>query len=135
MSPAPFFYRFTEGIRITVRPLYLADQSRPSQRHYVFAYFVRIENVGGQAVQLLSRRWFIHDSIGHDSEVAGDGVVGEQPVIPPGRVYEYRSFCLLQSPRGYMEGAYKFIRADGSQFEALIPRFDLDTQTTAGPTS
>jgi ApaG protein len=86
---------------------------------------VRIENVGGQSAQLLSRRWRIHDGIGEDIEVEGEGVVGEQPLIGPGKVHEYQSFCVLKSPSGYMEGTYRFVRADGTTFEAEIPRFNL----------
>jgi ApaG protein len=123
-----FFYRETEGIRITVRPRYVPEQSRPSQRHFVFAYYVRIENVGQGTAQLVSRRWFIHDSVGRDTEVEGEGVVGEQPVLAPGRVHEYQSFCVLQSGSGHMEGSYRFVRADGSAFEAQIPRFILDAE-------
>ncbi len=131
----PFFYRETEGIRITVKPEYLREQSRPSQRHFVFAYHVRIENVGRQAAQLLSRRWFIHDSIGRDTEVEGEGVVGEQPVVAPGRVHEYQSFCVLQSGSGHMEGSYRFVRTDGSTFDATIPRFLLEAEEAPGPTA
>jgi ApaG protein len=129
----PFFYRMSNGMRITVRPAYLRDQSDPAAQHYVFTYFVRIENVGDRPAQLLSRRWLIHDDIGEDTEVVGDGVVGEQPLIPPARVHEYQSFCVLRSGEGYMEGEYFFIRAprDGSPaaggetFTAAIPRFTL----------
>ena len=87
MTARSFFYRETEGIRVTVRPVYLRDHSEPSQSHYVFAYFVRIENVGTMAAQLLKRRWLIHDSVGDgvDTEVIGEGVVGEQPTIMPER--------------------------------------------------
>lgn len=131
MQPRPFFYRETEGIRITVRPLYLPEQSRPAQRHFVFAYFVRIENVGRQAAQLISRHWFIHDSFGHDSEVEGEGIVGEQPLLPPNKVHEYQSFCVLQSGRGHMEGRYRFVRADGTTFDAIIPRFNLESDDPA----
>jgi ApaG protein len=122
---APFFYRETEGIRVTVRPLYLVDQSQPAMGQFVFAYFVRLENVGESPARLLSRRWLIHDSIGEDTEVVGDGVVGEQPRIAPGQVHEYQSFCVLKSPNGYMEGQYHFVRDDGSAFDAEIPRFLL----------
>ena len=87
---------------------------------------VRIENVGGRSAQLLSRHWEIHDSIGEDTNVEGDGVVGEQPVIAPGRVHEYRSFCVLKSPRGHMEGQYRFARPDRGTFAAHIPRFLLE---------
>lgn len=134
MAASPFFYRETFGIRITVRPMYLRDQSEPSAGHYVFAYFVRIENVGGQPAQLISRRWLIHDSIGEDTEVRGEGVVGEQPVIAPGQVHEYQSFCILKSGEGFMEGHYDFVRTDGSAFAAEIPRFVLSaSESTSLP--
>lgn len=134
MPSVPFFHRESSGIRVTVRPMYLRDQSEPSQQHYVFAYFVRIENVGGQAAQLMSRRWLIHDSAGEDIEVKGEGVVGEQPVIQPGGVHEYQSFCILKSGEGYMEGHYNFVAADGNEFRAEIPRFILSaSQSTSLP--
>ena len=121
----PFYYRETQGIRITVRPIYLEDQSVPVLRRFVFTYFIRIENVGSRSVQLLSRHWYIHDSNGDDSEVAGEGVVGEQPQIVPGGVHEYNSFCILKSPNGHMEGSYHFAYPDNTRFDALIPRFLL----------
>lgn len=124
-KPPPFFYRLSQGIRITVRPEYLPDQSDPDRPRFVFAYHVRIENVGTQAARLRARHWRIHDSIGEDLEVEGEGVVGEQPLIRPGGVHEYQSFCVLKSPGGHMEGEYRFQRADGTRFEAGIPRFIL----------
>ena len=121
----PFYYRETNGIRISARPIYLAEQSMPALGRYVFAYFIRIENVSQRTVQLLSRHWYIHDSGGEDSEVVGDGVVGEQPVLDPGGVHEYNSFCILKSPSGAMEGTYRFVCADDTMFDAHIPRFEL----------
>jgi len=126
MPPQPFFYRQTDGIRVTVRPAFLRSESFPAQGQFVFAYYVRIENVGNESVQLLSRRWLIHDSIGEDTEVVGDGVVGEQPVIAPGHVHEYQSFCVLKSPAGAMQGHYRLVREDGTTFDAAIPRFELN---------
>src|SRR4051812_27329307 len=127
----PFYYRETNGIRVTVRPVYLKEQSEPAARHFVFAYFVRIENVGSVPAQLVSRRWLIHDSIGEDTEVEGEGVVGEQPTIATGNVHEYQSFCILKSSEGYMEGHYNFLRADGSTFQAVIPRFLLSASESS----
>jgi ApaG protein len=126
MSQRPFFYRLTQGIRITVHPEYLGVQSDPDRRRFVFAYHVRIENVGKQSAKLLTRHWRIHDGIGEDIEVEGEGVVGEQPLIAPGKVHEYQSFCVLKSSNGHMEGAYRFVRADGTTFQAEIPRFNLE---------
>ena len=133
MPPStPFFYRMTGGVRVSVRPAYLPEQSIPEQQQFVFAYFVRIENVGAQSAQLLSRRWRIHDSIGEDTEVAGDGVVGEQPLLIPGGVHEYQSFCVLKSATGFMEGEYRFVRADTTRFDATIPRFALSASEWLG---
>src|SRR5438034_10475695 len=106
MSSRSFFYKETGGIRVTVRPVYLRDHSEPSQNHYVFAYFVRIENVGKLAAQLLTRRWLIHDSVGEgvDTEVIGEGVVGEQPTIMPAAVREDQSVCILKYGQGWTHG-------------------------------
>src|SRR6476660_5884654 len=125
MPQRAFYYREPDGIRITVRPVYLREHSETAQGHYVFAYYVRIENVGAQPAQLLTRRWLIHDSIGEDTEVIGEGVVGDQPVIATGGVHEYQSFCVLKSGEGFMEGQSGFLRQDGESFEAAIPRFIL----------
>ena len=124
----PLFHRITEGIRITVRPSYDAAQSQPEAGQFVFAYAVRIENVGSVGAQLTHRVWRIHDSIGGGKvqEVQGEGVVGQQPMVPAGGVYEYSSFCVLKSPQGFMEGAYRFEREDGVAFAAQVPKFVLD---------
>jgi ApaG protein len=127
----PLFHRITSGIRITVRPSYLRERSNPLLAQYVFAYHIRIENVGDQAAQLRTRRWLIHDEAAGDTVVEGEGVVGEQPHLFPGQVHEYRSFCVLKAPQGWMEGAYRFVRDDGSSFHAYIPRFTLAADSRA----
>lgn len=130
MATQPFYYKESNAIRITVRPVYLKDQSEPASRHYVFAYYIRIENIGAQPAQLVSRRWLIHDSAGDDTEVEGEGVVGQQPTIPPGGVHEYQSFCILKSGEGFMEGHYNFLRPDSTTFRAEIPRFILSASAS-----
>ena len=124
-----FFYQQTDGIRITVRPSYQSEHSNPVLGQYKFAYRIRIENVGDQGAQLRTRRWLIHDPVGGDNVVEGEGVVGEQPHLLTGEVHEYQSFCVLRSPTGWMEGAYRFVRDDGSSFLATIPRFLLNAET------
>jgi ApaG protein len=121
------FYRITEGIRITVTPFYLERHSDPGEPRYVFAYRIRIENVGDTLAHLRWRHWYIHDPVGGDQEVAGEGVVGQEPRIEPGGVHEYESFCVLRGPQGHMEGYYLMERPDGSSFRAAIPRFLLRT--------
>jgi ApaG protein len=122
-----FFQQTTGGIRVSAHPYFLAEQSEPDEARFVFAYRMTIENVGEEPAQLLWRHWYIHDPVSGFSEVEGEGVVGEQPVIAPGELHEYQSFCVLQAPEGQMEGYYQFRRPDGSTFNATIPRFLLRT--------
>jgi ApaG protein len=130
-----FFYKQTEGIRITVRPSYDPLASRPAFHQFKFSYHIRIENIGEQGAQLRTRRWLIHDPVGGDNVVEGDGVVGEQPHLLVGEVHEYVSYCVLKSRTGWMEGSYRFVRDDGSTFHAEIPRFLLEAETQSDLTS
>lgn len=117
----------TRDITVTVKPIYLEDQSSPSDGHYVWAYRVRIENHGTETVQLRRRHWKITDALGRIQEVQGAGVVGEQPVLEPGQAYEYTSGTPLATPSGIMVGAYQMEAADGRRFDVSIPAFSLDS--------
>jgi ApaG protein len=78
-------------------------------------------------VQLLSRFWRITDSRGRVREVRGSGVIGEQPVIGPGKSYEYTSGAPLETPSGFMTGSYRMRGALGENFEIGIPMFALES--------
>ena len=119
------YHATTDEVTVSVRPVYLDGQSDVMSRRFTFAYFVRVENAGAHSVRLLRRRWLIRDGSGRVQEVEGDGVVGRQPRIQPGRSHDYHSFCVLESMTGTMEGTYEMERADGSTFQARIPRFHL----------
>jgi ApaG protein len=119
------FTATTEKITITVRPVFLDAESDPIDRKFTFAYFVRVENHGTETVQLLRRHWFINHGGGRVEEVEGEGVVGQQPVIPAGKAHEYNSYCILETFEGTMEGTYLFQRGSGEYFRATIPRFTL----------
>lgn len=115
----------TEHITISVRPVFIDSQSDPIVNKFVFAYFVRIENHGSEAVQVLRRHWFINHNGGRVEEVEGEGVVGKQPIIQPGGVHEYNSFCILETFEGWMEGTYLLQRGSAEYFRVTIPRFTL----------
>ncbi len=115
----------TEGITISVRPIYLDGQSDALARKFVFAYFIRIENHSRENVQLLRRHWFIRHANGRTEEVEGEGVVGKQPIIVPGHFHEYNSFCILETMEGSMEGTYLMQREKGELFRVTIPKFSL----------
>jgi ApaG protein len=117
----------TRAIKITVKPVYLEDQSSPTENHFVWAYHIRIENHGGDTVQLRNRYWKITDSLGRVQEVRGAGVVGEQPVLKPGESYEYTSGTPLPTPSGIMVGAYQMESESGERFDVAVPAFSLDS--------
>jgi ApaG protein len=115
----------TQGVRVDVRSTYIADQSAPAQKRYVFAYTIRVSNVGTARVQLISRHWIITDSVGQVEEVRGPGVVGKQPTLEPGEAFEYTSGCVLKTSAGEMRGTYQMVTDAGSQFDASIAPFRL----------
>jgi ApaG protein len=115
----------TQGIRITVFPQFISSESSPIDGIYVFAYMVAIENNTEGTVQLLRRHWVVSSGTAVYTEVRGDGVVGEQPVLEPGEAFQYSSGCVIKDPFGSMHGSYTFQNGAKHQFEVEIPRFDL----------
>lgn len=115
----------TNGIRVQVTTKYLPERSSPRENEYWFAYFIRISNVGSETAKLLSRHWVITNTDGEEEEVRGEGVVGEQPVLAPGVLYNYNSLCRLTTPVGTMHGEYTMVTPSGATFEARIAPFTL----------
>ena len=108
-------------------PAYLDDQSDPGESQFLWSYTVTIENRGSETVQLMSRYWHITDGQGRVQEVRGPGVVGAQPVLAPGQVFQYTSGCPLPTSSGFMMGRYQMRSASGEAFEAEIPAFILES--------
>ena len=117
----------TKSIRVTVVPAFLDDHSSPEDDKYVWAYEVRIENLGEETVQLINRYWSITNSLGQTQTVRGPGVVGEQPILKPGEYFEYTSGTPLSTPSGLMMGTYQMENNDGKLFDVSIPAFSLDS--------
>ena len=67
----------TRGIRVRATPQYLEEESSPDEGRFFWAYTIEISNEGSETVQLCSRHWRITDSDGHNEEVRGPGVVGQ----------------------------------------------------------
>ncbi|MDB5119158.1 MAG: Co2+/Mg2+ efflux protein ApaG [Sphingobacteriales bacterium] len=118
--------KITEGVKVSVETIYQPEYSNPANEHFMFAYKVNIENLSEYTVQLLNRHWVIFDSNGAHRDVAGEGVVGEQPVIEPGDNHEYVSGCNLKTDMGNMKGTYEMKRiVDDERFLVNIPEFYL----------
>ena len=115
----------TGSMVVRVAVSYLAEQSSPASGRWFWSYHVRIENEGTQPMQLLSRHWIIRDGRGVVSEVRGEGVVGEMPLIMPGASFDYVSGCPLTTASGAMEGSYRMVGEDGATVDIAIPAFPL----------
>jgi len=127
---APVSEAITHGIRVEVIAQHSPENSRPSQGEWVFQYTVRITNQSQDTVQLLSRHWVITDAADHVEEVRGPGVVGAQPVLPPGESFKYSSWCPLKTPTGMMHGTYQMAGPNGKRFDIEIAPFALRARYT-----
>jgi ApaG protein len=116
-------------VRITAVSQFVPDHSDPKNGRYFFAYRITIENRGAESVQLISRHWVITDANHKVEEVSGDGVIGEQPLIAPGKAYSYTSFCPLRTEFGTMHGEFR-MRGESGEFDAEIPQFILSCDNT-----
>lgn len=115
----------TYSVDIAVRTQYLPAQSSPDEPSYAFAYTITITNSSVENIQLLSRHWIITDSDENIQEVRGEGVVGEQPILAPGKSFVYTSGSVIKTPVGTMQGSYFFITGGDIPFETPIPPFRL----------
>ncbi len=112
-------------IRVDVETSYIADQSDPRDKRFVFSYTITIRNEGDVAARLMTRHWIITDANGNVKETRGDGVVGEQPYLKPGQGFRYSSGAVIETPVGSMQGSYQMVADDGQQFDAPIAPFRL----------
>jgi ApaG protein len=118
----------TNFVEVKVLPIYIEEQSIPYENCYVWMYNVKIKNKSQSTIQLLSRYWQIIDYKGKINEIAGVGVIGEQPVIKSGEVFKYTSGTYLNAPSGIMQGKYEFLNEESIKFfEVMIPPFSLDS--------
>lgn len=119
----------TARVSVHVQSQYVASQSSPDDERYVFAYTITIRNLGRSSVQLLGRYWLITNGNGRETEVQGEGVVGEQPHIAAGSEFQYTSGAVIETPMGTMQGHYVMVDEQGETFHVEIPVFRLAIQT------
>lgn len=113
------------SIKVIVQTDFLRSQSEPTKNQFTFSYTITVHNFGKISARILRRHWVITDANGNVQEVYGEGVVGEQPLIHPGKNFCYTSGVILPTPVGTMQGAYTLINDQGDYFEIPIPAFRL----------
>jgi ApaG protein len=123
-----FIYsKTTNQITVSVTPKYDEELSIPDDEQYVWEYEVNIKNNGSDVVQLMRRHWVVVGINGVMHEVAGDGVVGVQPILKPGEYFAYASNVQMNSGSGVMIGTYEMIKSGGEIMSVNVPTFSLDS--------
>lgn len=115
----------TNDIKVDVKPVYIEDKSSVIGHRHVFVYYINVHNQSDETVNLRRRYWKIIDDFGETHQVEGEGVVGKQPTIEPGKSFNYNSFSVLKSLRGSMEGYYEMEKENGETIKVNIPKFNL----------
>ena len=108
-------------VQVVAIPKFLGEH----QDQFAFAYTMHITNRGNATITLRNRHWIITHADGSVEEVIGEGVIGENPELAPGKSYSYTSGALIPTPVGSMRGSYGFVTDDGHSFRAEIPEFTL----------
>lgn len=112
-------------ILVDVRCVYDDTESDPDNNHYSFSYHITLSNTGKVGAKLLHRHWFIMNGHRQVEEVRGTGVVGEQPYLAPGEIFQYSSFVSINTPVGNMFGTYEMLADNGQIFMVEIKNFPL----------
>jgi ApaG protein len=116
----------SKGVEINVEVFYQPEDSQPVMNEYMFAYRITITNHNSFTVQLMRRQWYIFDSTGEHREVEGEGVIGQQPILPCGESFQYMSGCNLKTEMGKMWGQYEMVDAFSRRnFSVEIPPFQM----------
>lgn len=115
----------THQVLVSVKTNYIPEHSNELEKRYVFSYCITITNRSEQPLKLLTRYWLITDANEDTSTVAGEGVVGKQPTIPPNTSFEYTSGCVLKTPVGTMQGHYQMIDMQNNSLQVEVPVFRL----------
>ena len=118
--------QITKGIKISVETTFKGTSLSNHTLYYAFSYAITIENKSNETAQLTDRYWEIFDSLNQIEVVAGEGVVGQSPILKPNEKYTYSSGCFLTSNMGAMRGFYSMTNQETlEQFKVMIPTFQL----------
>lgn len=103
---------------------YNPDVEVTADKPYGFVYHITIHNDSHQTVTIKGRKWVVTSVNGDKMVLEGDGVVGETPVLAPGREFSYNSYHLIGSD-SVAEGAYIGVAEDGTRVFTRIPAFKM----------
>jgi uncharacterized protein affecting Mg2+/Co2+ transport len=111
-------------VTVTLTVYYLVDRNGL----YLWGYRYRIHNRSDEAIVVKRRSWVAKNGDRDEQEVFGFTIVGERPIIWPGRRSRwFRTGVPLNFNTGSMRGTLHCqIARTGQEFDIDIPKFDLN---------
>ena len=115
-----------DGLSVIVeRVVHQPEMVTPPDRPHCFAYFITILNGSAVAVTIKGRKWVVKEEDGNVTAVEGDGVVGQFPLMAPGKSFNYHSFHLFKSRWAAASGSYLGVDENGRAIFTRIPEFRM----------
>ncbi|KAK4286600.1 hypothetical protein QN277_003132 [Acacia crassicarpa] len=132
----------TNGVEVRASAVFIPELTDLLDDHekYLFSYSIRmslqpqgciINGMFFNSCQLHQRHWLIRANDVIVSDVNGEAVIGEFPLLYPGdKEFVYQSCTPLPTPSGSIEGSFTFFpgslaNPEGSPFEVIVARFPL----------
>ena len=117
-------HKINDQIRIRVKVEYGGYQEE--QNFHAHSYTIKITNHSIHSFQLLRRHWAISNGLGYAKIVDGEGVIGEQPIIKPGKSFSYSSWCPMPTSVGSMKGEFYCVNLDdNTEFTLVVPTMTM----------
>lgn len=117
--------RELEGLKVKVDDvIYMPSLDAPDEKPHPFVYFISIKNTSSEAVTIRGRKWVVRENDGEVTVVEGEGVIGQTPLIEPGKDFSYNSYHVTREG-AHVEGAFFGETASGEWVFARIPEFIL----------
>nr|CAB3489699.1 unnamed protein product [Digitaria exilis] len=133
---------YADEVKVRASGVFVPEypQSPGPQRSFMHTYSIRMSvpeaiMLGGvyySSCQLHSRHWTIRSRDIVVSDVGGEGVIGQYPVLSPGQdEFVYESCTPLPEAPGSVEGSFSFVpgklsRPEGKPFEVKVAPFPLE---------
>ncbi|CBY38821.1 unnamed protein product [Oikopleura dioica] len=122
-----------DDFNVTVRTAMIFHESSTNPDQYYHAYEItqsmRSDAPQSSSMRLQRRYWKIDDLAGNVDEVDGPGVIGQHPVLTPGKNHTYASRTSFATPEGLMSGFFTYCKLtedDGPSYKMLkVPPFKL----------
>lgn len=86
----------TDGIVVSAGPV-LVDENESLKNHFMWGYYLCIENNSNHKIQLVGKDWNITDDLGNRYSDTSAGFKGELPELEPGEYFEFTSEAPLKS--------------------------------------